>query len=68
MSEYVTIPEPQDRITFVFQTRVRKTMPSYKTAMSGLIKSLEEFDRRKIHFSQIREAANIAAAVSSEPS
>ena len=49
-------------------TRVRKTMPTYKAAMSSLIKSLEEFDLGKIHFGHIRDAANIAAAVSSEPS
>src|SRR5579872_14680 len=49
-------------------TRVRKTMPTYKAAMSSLTKSLEEFDLGKIHFGQVREAATIAAAVSSEPS
>jgi len=49
-------------------TRERKTMPTYKAAMASLTKSLEEFDLGKIHFGQIREAANIAAAVSSEPS
>jgi len=49
-------------------TRARKTMPTYKAAMTSLTKSLEEFDLGKIHFGQIREAANIAAAVSSEPS
>ena len=48
-------------------TRVRKTMPAYKAAMASLTKSLEEFDLGKIHFGQIREAATIAAAVSSEP-
>ena len=48
-------------------TRVRKTMPTYKATMASLTKSLEEFDLGKIHFGQIREAANIAAAVSSEP-
>jgi len=49
-------------------TRVRKTMPTYNAAMASLTKSLEEFDLGKIHFGQIREAATIAAAVSSEPS
>ena len=49
-------------------TRVRKTMPTYKAAMASLTKSLEEFDLGKIHFGQVREAATIAAAVSSEPS
>ena len=49
-------------------TRVRKTMPSFNSAMGSLIKALEEFDLGKIHFGQIREAATIAAAVSSEPS
>ena len=49
-------------------TRVRKTMPTYKAALSSLTKSLEEFDLGKIHFGQVREAATIAAAVSSEPS
>jgi ParB family chromosome partitioning protein len=49
-------------------TRVRKTMPSFNSAMGSLIKALEEFDLGKIHFGQIREAATIAAAVSAEPS
>jgi ParB family chromosome partitioning protein len=49
-------------------TRVRKTMPTYKAALASLTKSLEEFDLAKIHFGQVREAATIAAAVSSEPS
>jgi ParB family transcriptional regulator, chromosome partitioning protein len=48
-------------------TRVRKTMPTYKAALASLVKSLEEFDLAKIHFGQVREAATIAAAVSSEP-
>ncbi len=48
-------------------TRVRKTMPTYKAAMASLIKALEEFDLGKIHFGQVREAANLVAA-SSEPS
>ena len=49
-------------------TRVRKTMPTYKAAMASLIKALEEFDLGKIHFGQVREAANLVAAASSEPS
>ena len=49
-------------------TRARKTMPTFKVALASLTKSLEDFDLGKIHFGQIREAANIAAAVSSEPS
>jgi ParB family chromosome partitioning protein len=48
-------------------TRVRKRMPTYKAALASLTKSLEEFDLAKIHFGQVREAATIAAAVSSEP-
>ena len=49
-------------------TRVRKTMPTFKAAMASLTKSLEEFDVGKIHFGQIREAANLVAAASVEPS
>ena len=49
-------------------TRVRKTMPTYKAAMASLTKALEEFDLGKIHFGQVREAANLVAAASSEPS
>ena len=49
-------------------TRVRKTMPTYKTAMSSLTKALEEFDLGKIHFGQVREAANLVAAAAVEPS
>jgi ParB family chromosome partitioning protein len=49
-------------------TRVRKTMPTYKTALASLTKSLEEFDLGKIHFGQVREAANLVAAASVEPS
>jgi ParB family chromosome partitioning protein len=48
-------------------TRVRKTMPTFKVAVGSLIKSLEEFDLGKIHFGQVRAAATIAAAASSEP-
>ncbi len=49
-------------------TRVRKTMPTYNAAMASLTKSLEEFDLGKIHFGQVREAANLVAAASAEPS
>jgi ParB family chromosome partitioning protein len=49
-------------------TRVRKTMPTYKAAMASLTKSLEEFDLGKIHFGQVREAANLVAAASADPS
>ncbi len=49
-------------------SRVRKTMPTYKAAMASLTKSLEEFDLGKIHFGQVREAANLVAAASAEPS
>jgi ParB family chromosome partitioning protein len=45
-------------------TRARKTVPSCKTALASLLKALEEFDLGKIHFGQIREAAQIAAATS----
>lgn len=48
-------------------TRARKNMPSYKSALSSLIKALEEFDLAKINFGQIRSAAQIAAAISTEP-
>ncbi len=48
-------------------SRARKTMPSFKSALNGLVKSLEEFDLARIHFGQIRDAATIAAAVSAEP-
>jgi len=50
-------------------SRARKNLPSCKSALSSLVKSLEEFDLGKIHFGQIREAAQIAAATSvAEPS
>ena len=49
-------------------TRVRKTMPTYKAAMASLTKSLEEFDLGKIHFGQVREAANLVAAAAADPS
>ena len=45
-------------------TRARKNLPSCKTALASLIKALEEFDLGKIHFGQIRDAAQIAAATS----
>ena len=50
-------------------SRARKNLPSCKSALSSLVKALEEFDLGKIHFGQIREAAQIAAATSAaEPS
>jgi ParB family chromosome partitioning protein len=45
-------------------TRARKTMPSCTSALNGLVKSLSEFDLSRIHFGQIRDAAQIAAATS----
>jgi ParB family chromosome partitioning protein len=45
-------------------TRARKNLPTCKAALTSLVKSLEEFDLGKIHFGQIREAAQIAAATS----
>ncbi len=45
-------------------TRARKNMPSYKSALGGLCKSLEEFDLSRIHFGQLSAAAQIAAASS----
>lgn len=49
-------------------TRARKTLPTCKAALTSLVKSLEEFDLGRIHFGQIRDAAQVAAAVASEPS
>lgn len=43
-------------------TRARKNMPACKSALNSLIKALEDFDLAKIHFGQVREAAQIAAA------
>jgi len=43
-------------------TRVRKTMPTCKSALTSLGKALEEFDLAKIHFGEVRNAAAIAAA------
>jgi ParB family transcriptional regulator, chromosome partitioning protein len=43
-------------------TRARKTMPSCKSALNSLCKSLEQFDLGKIHFGEVRTAAAIAAA------
>jgi ParB family chromosome partitioning protein len=43
-------------------TRARKNMPACKSALNSLIKALEDFDLGKIHFGQVREAAQIAAA------
>jgi ParB family chromosome partitioning protein len=45
-------------------SRARKNLPSCKSALSSLVKALEEFDLGKIHFGQIRDAAQIAAATS----
>ncbi len=47
-------------------TRARKTLPSCNAALNSLIKSLSEFDLGKVHFGQIREAAQIAAATTTE--
>ena len=45
-------------------TRARKNLPTCKAALASMIKALEEFDLGKIHFGQIRDAAQIAAATS----
>jgi ParB family transcriptional regulator, chromosome partitioning protein len=45
-------------------TRARKNLPTCKAALSSLVKALETFDLGKIHFGQVREAAQIAAATS----
>jgi ParB family transcriptional regulator, chromosome partitioning protein len=45
-------------------TRARKSLPTCKAALSSLVKALESFDLGKIHFGQVREAAQIAAATS----
>ncbi len=45
-------------------TRARKNLPTCKAALSSLVKELETFDLGKIHFGQVREAAQIAAATS----
>lgn len=47
-------------------TRARKTIPACNTALNSLIKALSEFDLAKIHFGQIRAAAQIAAATATE--
>ena len=47
-------------------TRARKTMPTCNAALNSLIKSLSEFDLGRIHFGQIRDAAQIAAATAVE--
>ncbi|HTR63952.1 MAG TPA: ParB N-terminal domain-containing protein [Candidatus Binataceae bacterium] len=47
-------------------SRARKTMPTCDAALKSLIKSLSEFDLSKIHFGQIRDAAQIAAATATE--
>jgi ParB family chromosome partitioning protein len=43
-------------------TRARKNVPSLKSALASLCKSLEEFDLARIHFGEVRNAAAIAAA------
>ncbi|HUA35910.1 MAG TPA: ParB N-terminal domain-containing protein [Candidatus Binataceae bacterium] len=43
-------------------TRARKNLPTCKAALTSLNKELESFDLSKIHFGQVREAAQIAAA------
>ncbi|HVN29244.1 MAG TPA: ParB N-terminal domain-containing protein, partial [Candidatus Binataceae bacterium] len=43
-------------------TRARKNLPACKAALTSLNKALESFDLSKIHFGQVREAAQIAAA------
>ncbi|MGO9452371.1 MAG: ParB/RepB/Spo0J family partition protein [Candidatus Binataceae bacterium] len=47
-------------------TRARKTMPTCNAALNSLIKALSEFDLGKIHYGQIRDAAQIAAASATE--
>jgi ParB family chromosome partitioning protein len=47
-------------------TRARKTLPTCNAALNSLIKSLSEFDLSRIHFGQIRDAAQIAAATTVE--
>ena len=47
-------------------SRARKTIPTCHTALNSLIKALSEFDLDKIHFGQIRAAAQIAAATATE--
>jgi len=45
-------------------SRARKNMPSCKSALSSLVKSLGEFDVSKIHFGMVSSAAQMAAASS----
>jgi ParB family transcriptional regulator, chromosome partitioning protein len=47
-------------------TRARKNLPTCKSALASLIRSLEEFDLARIHFGQIQAAAQIAAATATE--
>jgi ParB family chromosome partitioning protein len=47
-------------------TRARKNLPTCKAALASLIKALEEFDLGKIHYGQIRDAAQIVAATATE--
>ncbi len=45
-------------------SRARRNIPSCKSALSSLVKSLGEFDVTKIHFGMVSSAAQIAAASS----
>src|SRR5260370_5357850 len=45
-------------------TRARKNLPTFKAALNSMINAVEELDLDKIHFGQIRAAAQIAAATS----
>jgi ParB family transcriptional regulator, chromosome partitioning protein len=45
-------------------TRTRKTLPSYKSVLNNLCKSLAEFDLARVHLGALQSAAAIAAAAS----
>jgi ParB family transcriptional regulator, chromosome partitioning protein len=47
-------------------TRARKNMPSCKAALDSMCRALEQFDLSKIHFGEVRTAAAIAAATTTE--
>ena len=47
-------------------TRARKNVPSCKTALDSMCHALEQFDLSKIHFGEVRTAAAIAAASTTE--
>jgi ParB family chromosome partitioning protein len=47
-------------------TRARKNVPSCKAALDSMCRALEQFDLSKIHFGEVRTAAAIAAATSTE--